>query len=125
MSIKDPVKAAYVGHRTRARRKGIKWEFTLDSWLKVWIESKHFHERGKKRGQYCMARYGDVGPYSPTNVKIILSSDNVREAQLGRLISEETRLNMKKPKSKKHRANMSKAHKARWAKIRAEQDYGV
>jgi hypothetical protein len=31
-----------------------------------------------------MARYGDRGPYSKSNVKIILSADNVREACLGK-----------------------------------------
>ena len=27
-----------------------------------------------------MSRFGDVGPYSPSNVRIVLSGDNIREA---------------------------------------------
>jgi len=41
-----------------------------------------------------MARFGDVGPYSVGNVKIITASENCREANLGRKFSEATRLNM-------------------------------
>jgi hypothetical protein len=39
--------------------------------------------RGSKKGQYCMARFDDKGPYAIWNIKCILGSDNIREAQCG------------------------------------------
>jgi ribosomal protein L44E len=38
-----------------------------------------------------MSRYNDIGHYEVGNVRIILSSENVREAQLGRTHSDESR----------------------------------
>lgn len=68
----------YITQRANARARGIAWEFTLADWWALWQASGRWGERG--RGRYVMARYGDVGPYSPTNVHIITSSENVKEA---------------------------------------------
>lgn len=67
--------------RWRALGRGIEWQLTFDQWMQIWNESGHFHQRGKKAGQYVMARAGDVGPYSVGNVRICLFTENVAEAR--------------------------------------------
>jgi hypothetical protein len=49
-----------------------------------------------------MARFGDVGPYSIDNVKIILHEDNCREGNLGRNIGRE--------RTADHRTKISKGN---------------
>lgn len=70
----------YAGHKSSAKQRGIAWEFDFHDWMTVWDKSGKFSQRGRKVGQYVMARFGDVGPYSVDNVKIILCSENLREA---------------------------------------------
>jgi len=69
--------------KTRVDRNGdpIGWEFTFDTWFKVWLDSGKLHLRGTKAGQYVMARKNDIGPYSVDNVDIILHSDNIKFAK--------------------------------------------
>ena len=74
---------AFKTHRSNARARNIKFEFTYDEWLKIWLASGHLHERGTRSGQYVMARIGDKGPYAADNVKIITHIENSREANLG------------------------------------------
>lgn len=70
----------YHQHHDRARRRGIEWGFTFETWHQVWKASGHAHERGVKRGQYVMARRGDKGPYTPGNVTIKMTGENGAEA---------------------------------------------
>jgi len=79
MSYSYNAKRKYCCHRNRAKRSGIEWELTYIKWYTIWVKSGHWHERGRKRGQYVMARYGDKGPYSEDNVKIITTSENLSE----------------------------------------------
>jgi len=85
-------------HKRRAKNHGIEFLLTFSEWLKIWADSGHFHERGIKKGQYVMARFGDKGPYAIGNVKIITNAENVSEAHKGR------------PKSEEHRAKIGNAH---------------
>jgi hypothetical protein len=71
----------YKQQRWRALARGVAWELTFDQWMSIWDASGHFHERGKKAGQYVMARNGDVGPYSVSNVRICLFTENIAEAR--------------------------------------------
>lgn len=72
---------AYAGQKRGARGRGIKWEFTFASWIAVWEESGKFAQRGRGADKYVMARFGDVGPYSPTNVYICTNSQNLIDAK--------------------------------------------
>jgi hypothetical protein len=95
---------------------------SFDDWLKIWRDSGRLAERGRKRGQYCMARFKDSGPYAVGNVKIILSGDNLSEAQLGCLRSEKHKEAIRRsklgiPRSKEVRAKMSLAAKLRQPRI--------
>jgi hypothetical protein len=71
--------------KSSAKIRGIPFELTFEEWLQIWQDSDHLHERGRKKGQYCMARFGDIGPYAVWNVKIILHGENVSDGQTGRI----------------------------------------
>lgn len=70
---------AFHNHRSNAKFRGIGFELAFEHWLKIWLDSGHLAERGNKRGQYCMARFGDKGPYAVGNVKIITMEENRSE----------------------------------------------
>jgi hypothetical protein len=74
----------FLVHKNRSKSKGIDFEFTFDEWLSMWIDSGHWHERGKCKGQYVMSRINDTGPYKIGNVYINTHANNIREAWLGR-----------------------------------------
>ncbi len=69
----------YTHQKHEAIRRGIQFKLTFDEWLMIWTRSGHLEERGRKRGQFVMARKGDKGPYAVGNVKIITNGDNNRE----------------------------------------------
>lgn len=64
-----------------ATSRGIEWLFTFPTWLAVWEKSGKWDQRGMGSDKYCMARFGDVGPYSPQNVEIITCSKNSSDAR--------------------------------------------
>lgn len=74
---------SFRSQRDLSKLRGIDFLLTFEEWLQIWQDSGHLNERGRKKGQYCMARYGDVGPYSVENVKIILHANNVKEGLTG------------------------------------------
>ena len=63
----------YRMHLANAVKRNIPWEFTFDSWWKIW------EERGRGSNKYQMCRFNDTGPYSPTNVKIATQLENMQE----------------------------------------------
>jgi hypothetical protein len=70
----------YKMHKKNAEKKGILWEFTFETWWKMWEESGKWEQRGRTgQGRYQMCRYGDVGPYSPENVRIDTQQENMKE----------------------------------------------
>lgn len=77
----------YHRHRCGAGQRGIQWEFTFETWWLVWKDSGHWRERGRGKGKYVMSRPGDVGPYAPHNVKIILGTENLEEARQIAIVS--------------------------------------
>jgi hypothetical protein len=74
----------FKSHKGGAKRRGIGFELTFKQWWKIWRESGHWNERGLGAKSYCMARFGDKGPYAIGNVKIITVSDNSYEANSNR-----------------------------------------
>ena len=78
------LKSAYFYHKSNSATRNIQFLLTYDEWLQIWKDSGHLHERGCHKDQYVMARFGDMGPYSVENVKIILHKQNIQEAQAGR-----------------------------------------
>jgi hypothetical protein len=70
---------AYKVHKANAKHRSILFELTFAEWWAIWQASGHWHERGCKKGQYVMARFGDIGPYAAENVKIILATQNTNQ----------------------------------------------
>lgn len=66
----------YREHRWNAKKRSVGWEITFSEWVDVWKKSGLWDKRGNKRGCYCMARHGDLGPYKIGNVSIQLSEEN-------------------------------------------------
>jgi hypothetical protein len=74
---------SYAKHRSNSQQRKIVWEFTFELWLTKWRNSGKLLKRGRRVGQYVMARNGDKGPYSPSNTKIKTCSANLSEQQRG------------------------------------------
>ena len=72
---------AFDSQRYDAKRRGIPFLLDFETWLKIWVDSGHLSERGRFRYQYCMARFGDVGPYGVGNVRICTVRENQLEGQ--------------------------------------------
>jgi hypothetical protein len=71
-------------HKGTAAQRGIPFLLSFDEWWSIWERSGRWHQRGCRRGHYCMARNGDVGAYVTGNVKIIPCEKNNSEGHLGR-----------------------------------------
>lgn len=72
----------YWQQKTNARRRGIAWEFTFDSWWQFWQDSGKWEQRGDQTGMYCMGRKGDTGPYSPQNCEVMLFERNSSDSNV-------------------------------------------
>lgn len=83
--ILNDAKDKFRRHRYRAFIRNIEFQFTFEEWYKMWLDSGHWEERGCKRGEYCMARKRDIGPYSKENVLIQLSTQNNSDGHKGQL----------------------------------------
>ena len=70
--------------RQSARRRGIEFDFSFESWLQFWLDSGHWYQRGiKSADSYVMSRFNDTGPYRLDNVVIKSNRDNVLEGNIG------------------------------------------
>lgn len=77
------LKHAFQIHRHSAEKvRNIPFLLTFHEWLQIWTDSGHLLERGRGRGKYCMARFGDAGPYAVGNVQIILHTENTSEGHV-------------------------------------------
>jgi NUMOD3 motif len=85
------LRTAFAVQRAKAKQRGISFELDYEGWLLIWIKSGKLSQRGKKRGQYVMARFGDKGPYAAGNVKIIKVVKNLREWCVGHKHSDESK----------------------------------
>ena len=72
-----------------AEKRGIEFKFTFLEWFEWWMNTGKWNERGNSPEQYCMSRYGDIGPYEPSNVFCNTNYENCRDANLGRKHSDE------------------------------------
>ncbi len=66
-SLATRLKRKYVSQKASAKRRGIEWQFTFDSWLDFWKDD--IEARGRQHHELCMQRFGDKGPYHPDNVR--------------------------------------------------------
>ena len=71
-----PMLAAYDRHKSQAKTRNIAFLLTFEEWTTIWLESGKWEQRGRRKGQYVMARFGDVGPYEIGNVHICTCQEN-------------------------------------------------
>jgi hypothetical protein len=105
----NPEKMAYHRHKSAARRRRIPFLLTFEQWWEIWFFSGKWEQRGRRKGQYCMARFGDLGGYEVGNVRIILGRDNLAEADQSY---------RSRPRSDEWRRNLSDGLKDYYARIR-------
>jgi hypothetical protein len=72
----------FVQQRVNAKNRGIEWRLTFEEWRDWWLLTGHVDERGRHRGQWAMARPGDVGPYELGNIVCMRAEDNSREGNV-------------------------------------------
>ncbi len=80
--ISCPERMAFLQQRIGAKKRGIGFEFTYEQWIIWWkkhLGDNWFEKRGRGSHQYVMARYGDKGPYSLTNVRCATGAQNRNE----------------------------------------------
>src|SRR6266852_9630222 len=89
-------KQKYEQQRNTAKQRGIPFHFTFMEWWQFWKSSGHWQERGKRSGQYVVARKGDRGAYELGNVEIvpchINHSSRIRACKHGARKREQWRL---------------------------------
>jgi len=102
----DNIKEKFGVHARGAKARNIPFTLTFNEWWDIWQQSGHWEERGHKSGQYCMSRYGDLGPYAVGNVFIQLTSENSSQAHKGRMLGVKTG-----PQTAEHKKKRSDALK--------------
>ena len=73
----------YHQHKGKALARGIEWRLTFEEWWGLWQTSGKWEQRGRRRDQYVMARFGDQGAYERDNVRICLAGENTEEMRRG------------------------------------------
>lgn len=70
-------------HKDSARKRGIDFRFTLFEWHCWWNAELATlgpdARRGRRRGEYVMARRGDAGAYEHANVYVATPGQNARD----------------------------------------------
>jgi hypothetical protein len=82
---------AYTQHKSNAKARGVEFLFAFEQWRDWWIATGKWELRGRGRGKYCMRRHGDIGAYSIDNVFCGTNEENVRDGNLGKVDSQETK----------------------------------
>lgn len=88
---RDQYKKAYTQHKSNAKTRGIEFKLTFDEWKQIWVDSGKWDQRGRGAEKYCMCRIGDLGCYEVGNVFIGLGKTNVRDGNLGKIDSQDTK----------------------------------
>jgi len=112
--------AVYRKQKRAAIARRIGFLLSFREWIEIWTQSGKLDQRGRRRDQYVMARFGDIGPYALGNVKIITMLENRLERRPGSATRRTpgcvAKLRAAKsgkkrsPFSKKWRANIAAAH---------------
>ena len=81
---RNPIRRAYKAQADSSKQRGIPFLFTYEEWCRWWFShlGPHwFKMRGRGRGKYQMARFGDDGPYVDGNVECLFHEDNLRQCE--------------------------------------------
>ena len=88
---RSTLEGKYNMQKRNATARGILFLLSFEQWLSIWNDSGKMEERGRGADKYCMCRYGDLGAYEVGNVFIGTGKENVRDGNLGKHDSQETR----------------------------------
>lgn len=89
--MRDIFRKLYTQQKSNAKWRGVEFKLTLEEWKTLWLDSGKWEQRGRGVGKYCMCRVNDCGAYEVGNVFIDLSTKNVRDGNVGKVMSAETR----------------------------------
>jgi len=78
----------YNQQKNQAKIRGVEFNISFEDWMKVWLDSGHWNQRGKTRGSYNMSRINDTGPYQYDNVFIQSHEQNASDGHKGKEHSE-------------------------------------
>lgn len=106
------MKTKYNSQKCAAKKRGIEWYFTFDTWLAWW--GNDIINRGRRKGQLVMARKGDQGPYHPDNVYKATTKENQNEWRCGQDGSHTVETRIKISKAKKGIPSPFKNTKPGW-----------
>jgi hypothetical protein len=88
---KDIFRKKYTQHKSNATQRGIPFLIPFEEWKLLWVTSGKWEQRGRGASKYCMSRYGDLGAYEIGNVFISTNSVNIKDGNIGKTVSFETR----------------------------------
>ena len=97
----NPDKRKWQLHRTNAKMRGIEFKLTFEEWFCWWMETGHYHERGREVGKYVMGRVGDKGAYELGNIECVLANANSTAPHIGKPKSEAWKEKFRKSMAKK------------------------
>lgn len=89
--VNDPLaeqKRKYKNHKRLAERRGIEFLLTFNEWWAIW--EPNYNQRGRNKGQMCMCRTLDSGPYAVGNVRIDYVESNGHEKISSRIYKRGT-----------------------------------
>jgi hypothetical protein len=118
-----PTQYGFTQQRSNAKQRGIKFKLTFEQWLAIWKQSRRLPQRGRTKGKYVMARFGDKGAYEVGNVRIILFATNNREASLGRPHTEATKEKVRQAKLGKPRPDLAERNRTAWMRQKVSESW--
>ena len=68
---------SYYNSMTKYRNCGVEWNLTFEEWLDWWNATGHYHERGRKTGQYVMVRKDITKPFALDNIECKVSGSQI------------------------------------------------
>jgi len=99
-------KKAYTQHKSNAKQRGLEMRMTFDEWKDVWVQSGLWDHRGVGADKYCMCRHNDEGHYEVDNVFIATNSNNLRDGNTGKVLSDGTKAKIADAKLGKERIDL-------------------
>lgn len=128
MTITRKDRSAYASQKSHAKQRDITFNITFDEWYDWWQATGHYHERGRNKSCYVMARYNDTGPYELGNIYCCTVQENTRYGLKlkPRTISAKTRqaacaANTGRKHTQASRNKMSVAQ-SKWKRTKAQFD---
>ena len=74
---RNQINVNYLNQSYEARKRGVDWQYTYDTWVAWWGDDYKF--RGKGKGKLQMCRYNDTGPYHPDNCYKATHEQNLKD----------------------------------------------